>query len=133
MGFYIHKSPTEHGILHPHQKKTTPRFQIIIGSMDTDVPKVPLFGPKKLGTLTFFMVGPCERCLFLVIRKVFTLPKFNMEPKNGTLEEEIPFWTPSFFGSMLNLGRVYICCFVFLGVCEFPDKCVPRNCLYKSL
>lgn len=67
-------------------KKTTPRFQTIIGSMDTDVPKVPVFGPKKLGTLTFFLVGTCEHCLFLVIRKVFILPETDIAAENGWLE-----------------------------------------------
>ena len=35
-----------------------------------------------------------------------TLPKFHMGPENGTLEWKIPFWNPSFLGSMLNLRSV---------------------------
>ena len=37
-----------------------------------------------------------------------TLLKFNMEPENGTLQEEISFWIAStiILGPMLNLGSV---------------------------
>ena len=34
--------------------------------------------------------------------------KFNMEPENGALKEEIPFRKPSFSGSMFVLRRVHV-------------------------
>ena len=37
-----------------------------------------------------------------------TPPKFNMEPENGTQEQEIPFKKTSFLDYMLNLGSVTI-------------------------
>ena len=37
----------------------------------------------------------------------YTLPKFNMEHENGTLESEIPFWKPSFLASTIHLGSVH--------------------------
>jgi len=40
--------------------------------------------------------------------------KFNMEPENQPLEKEIPFWKPSFSGSMLVFGSVSLLYVLFV-------------------
>ena len=44
---------------------------------------------------------------------LYTIPKTNIAPKNGWLEDElIPFWDGLFSGAMLVSGRVIKCCMV---------------------
>ena len=45
---------------------------------------------------------------FQEMHGIYTPPKFNMEPENQPMEKEIPFGNPSFSGSMLNFGGVYV-------------------------
>ena len=39
---------------------------------------------------------------------ISTPPKFNMEPEKKSPEKEDHSWKPSFSGSVLNFGRVYV-------------------------
>ena len=51
------------------------------------------------------MIEAPERCPWLK-RKSFTLPKFNMDPKNDGVPKGISYSRVSCSGSMLNFGRV---------------------------
>ena len=59
----------------------------------------------------------------------FTPLKFNMEPENRPLEKEIPYWKPSFSGSMLNSGGVYngIQCIFEIANKELWSQAEPRH------
>ena len=42
-----------------------------------------------------------------------TPPKFNMEPENGPPGKGDSYWKPSFSGSMLNFGGVFLSSILF--------------------
>ena len=53
--------------------------------------------------------------------------KFNMEPEKKSLEKETSFWKPSFSGSMLNFGGVFVfihetCNILSTGMVQFFDS-----------
>ena len=59
------------------------------------------------GRSCFFNTPGKFRCFFL---SMFTLPKTNIAPENGWLEDEISDWEGLFSGDMLVSGRVLFSC-----------------------
>ena len=51
--------------------------------------------------------------------RLATLPKTNIAPENGWLEDEISYWEGIFSGDMLVSRRVY---YIFLHLVDFNPK-----------
>ena len=103
-------------ICHPSQSYCQLNVNSFLTPLSNSIWRKHLIELYKLKTQQPLVVGVC----FYVVG--FTPLKFNMEPENGTLEKEIPFWKPSCSGSMLNFGGVTI----FLDKNSTP---VPPNTL----